>query len=93
MSVVDTRNAQYKQEARRVRRIFQGYTSETRAMHAASHRLGHRQRGAVGEYFYVHPERPDVCFPTRKAAVLAGLAAQAEREASVIRVRPRRRRR
>lgn len=35
---------------------------------AASHRLGHRQKQAVGEFFYVHPLRDDVCFPTRKQA-------------------------
>lgn len=62
-----------KAETKRVVRNFQGYDSETRAMHAASHRLGHRQREAVGEFFYTHPDVPGCAFPTRKAAAQAGL--------------------
>lgn len=58
-------------ETRRVVRHFQRYTPEQRASRAASHRLGHRQRTAVGEYFYTHPDVPGVAFPTRSAAFRA----------------------
>ena len=63
-----------KAEAKRVTRCFQAHSSETRANHAASFRLGHRQREAVGEFFYVHPELPNKAFPTRGAAARAALA-------------------
>lgn len=49
-------------------RCFQRYSPETRANHAASHRLGHRQRTAVGEYYYVHKLVPDIGFPRAKLA-------------------------
>lgn len=42
---------------RAVVRHFHRYSPEQRATHAASHRLGHRQRHAVGEHFYT-PPRP-----------------------------------
>lgn len=49
-------------------RNFQRYDSTTRAMHAASHRLGYRQRAAVGQFFYTHPLCGDSCFDTAKMA-------------------------
>lgn len=49
-------------------RNLQRYSSETRADRAASHRLGHRQRQAVGEYFYTHTLCPDIAFDTAKRA-------------------------
>ena len=64
-----------KAEAKKVVRCFQPYSSETRANHAASFRLGHRQREAIGEYFYVHPAMPNTAFPTRKMAAVNGLIA------------------
>ncbi|MFI6129471.1 hypothetical protein [Micromonospora sp. NPDC051141] len=55
-------------EAKRVVRQFQRYTSEQRADRAASHRLGHRQKTALGEHFYTHPGLPGVAFDSRKRA-------------------------
>jgi hypothetical protein len=55
-------------QMRRVERRFQRYTSQQRADRAASHRLGHRQRQAVGEWFYVHPDVPDLAFDNRRSA-------------------------
>lgn len=49
-------------------RCFQRYTSEQRATIRSSHRAGHRQREAVGEFYYVHEMVPGVGFPTAKAA-------------------------
>ena len=69
--------AALKAEAKRVLRGFQPYTSEQRANHAASHRLGHRQREAVGEAFYTHPDIPNRAFPSRRAAAEAGVALSA----------------
>jgi hypothetical protein len=63
-----------KAESKRVVRCFQRYGSETRADRAASHRLGHRQRTAAGEHFYVHPDLPNLAFPSRGAAAQAALA-------------------
>ena len=65
--------AALKAEMKRVTRFLQRYTSDDRAMHAASHRLGYRQRTAIGEYFYCHPEIPNLSFPTRKRAAEAAL--------------------
>ena len=62
-----------KAEAKRCVKCFQHYTSEQRANHAASHRLGHRQRQAVGEHYWVHPDIPNRAFSTRKAAAMAAL--------------------
>ena len=62
-----------KAETRKVVRCFHHYDSETRANHAASFRLGHDQRIATGEYFYVHPACPGIAFPTRGAAAKAAL--------------------
>lgn len=64
-----------KAEAKKVVRCFQQYTSEQRANHAASHRLGYQQRQSVGEFFYVHPALPNTAFDTRGAAARAALAA------------------
>lgn len=52
-------------------RCFQPYTSDERAGLAASHRVGHRRRHAVGEFFYVHEMVPDRAYGTAKAATTA----------------------
>ncbi|MEH3063840.1 MAG: hypothetical protein PGN33_14225 [Methylobacterium radiotolerans] len=65
-----------KAETKRVVRCFQHYGSEVRANHQASHRLGHRQRESVGEFFYVHPDLPGRAFSKRKFAAAAALQAQ-----------------
>jgi|GEM_PF-3386263 len=62
-----------QRELARVVRGFQRYTAEQRAGRAASHRLGHRQRTAVGEEFFTHPDLPGRAFDTRKAAALAAI--------------------
>lgn len=59
-------------------RGFQRFTSEDRANHAASFRLGYLQRQRIGEAFWTHPLRPGVCFPTRIEALRAALSAIAE---------------
>ena len=59
-------------------RCFQQYDSDTRAMHAASPRLGHRQRARVGEFFYTHPLKPDVGFSTAKEATKQAYAVYLE---------------
>ncbi len=63
-----------KAEMKRVVRCFHRYSSETRANHAASFRLGHQQRQAVGEFFYTHPDIPNRAFPSRKKAALAAMS-------------------
>jgi len=35
--------------------------------------MGHRQRDAVGEFYYVHPDLPNVAFDTRGAAAEAAM--------------------
>jgi Zn-dependent protease with chaperone function len=67
--------AALKAETRRVVRNYQPYSSDQRANHAASFRLGHRQRLADGEFFYTHPDIPNRCFDTRGQAARAGLEA------------------
>lgn len=62
-----------KIETKKVTRCFHAYSSECRANHAASHRLGYQQRRATGEFFYVHPAFPNTAFPTRCAAAKAAL--------------------
>jgi hypothetical protein len=62
---VSNYEAALKAEAKRVVRCFQRYTSDMRANHAASHRLGYLQRGAVGEFFYIHPDAPGIAFRKR----------------------------
>jgi hypothetical protein len=63
-----------KAETKRVVRCFHLYSSEVRANHAASHRLGFRQRRREGEFFYMHPDLPNKAFPTRGAAANAALS-------------------
>lgn len=58
-------------ERRRVVRQFQRYSHEQRMNRAASFRLYPGQRTAIGEFFYIHPDLPDVAFPTRRAALNA----------------------
>jgi len=65
--------AALKAEMKKVTRLFQAYSSEQRANHAACHRLGYRQRKALGEFFYMHPDFPDRAFSTRKRAAVAAL--------------------
>lgn len=55
-------------------RGFQRYTTDQRANLASSHRVGFRQRQAVGEVFWTHPLCPNVCYPTRAAARRAAIA-------------------
>ncbi len=66
--------AALKIEAKKVTRCFHAYSSECRASHAASHRLGYQQRQHTGEFYYVHPAIPNVAFPTRGAAARRALA-------------------
>lgn len=61
-------------KAHPARRIFMRYTPEQRADHASSHRLGRRQREAVGEFFYEHDMIPDRAFPTAKTATTRAYA-------------------
>lgn len=69
---------QIRAEAKRVVRNFQPYSSDTRAMHASSQRIGHRKRQSVGEYFYTHPEIPNIAFDQKKKAAIAALTARSE---------------
>ncbi|NJR56864.1 MAG: hypothetical protein HC768_21380 [Acaryochloris sp. CRU_2_0] len=46
----------------KVTRLFHHYSHDERYVRAGSHRLGHRQRNAVGHYVYTIPARPEVCF-------------------------------
>lgn len=50
-------------------KLFQRYTSEQRANHAASHRLHPNQKHSVGEFFWTHPWFPHIAFDTRKQAI------------------------
>jgi hypothetical protein len=77
MQTVTNFEAALKAEAKKVVRCLQHYTSEQRASHAASFRLGHRQRHAMGEFFYIHPSVPGIAFRTRGAAAHAALREQA----------------
>lgn len=60
-------------ERRRVVRVFQRYTPEQRADRAASRRLSIRQRQAVGEFYYTHPDVPGVSFASQGAAARMAL--------------------
>lgn len=71
---------EYKAESKKVTRCFQPYSTDERAAHAASHRLGHRQKEARGHHFYVHSDMPNLGFPTRDRAVRAGLARLAKQD-------------
>jgi hypothetical protein len=68
-------------KAHPARRIFMRYSSEQRANRAASHRLGHRQRQAVGEFFYEHDMIPDRAFSTAKDATTRAYKLFLERQA------------
>lgn len=52
----------------KAQRHWQKFTHDQRADMASSHRLGHRQREATGEYFYTHELCPDVAFDTAQQA-------------------------
>lgn len=52
-------------------RCFFKYTSECRTDRVASHRLGHRQRAAIGEFYYTTPFIVDRAFSTAKSAKIA----------------------
>ncbi len=67
--------AAVKAEAKTAVRCFQHYTSEQRANHAASHRLGYLQRQAVGEFYWAHPKVSGLAFPTRRRAAEAAVEA------------------
>jgi hypothetical protein len=71
-----------KAEMKRVTRCFQSYTSEQRANHADSFKLGIRQRHAVGEFYYVHPDVPGKAFPRRKLAATYAMTSQQSNTAS-----------
>jgi hypothetical protein len=62
-------------------RCFQRYSHLERADRMASHRLWHRQREAVGEYFYTHPMVPGLAFPTKKRAEQAAFEKASRQEA------------
>ena len=49
-------------------RLMERYSSEQRAERAASQRMGHRQRQAVGEFFYMNHLEPNSAYPTAKQA-------------------------
>lgn len=66
-----------KAEMKKVIRCFHAYSSECRAAHAASFRLGYQQRRSVGEFYYVHPDVPNVAFPTRTRAARHALTKEA----------------
>lgn len=65
-----------KAEQKRCVRIFQQYSSEQRASHAASHRLGYLQRQSTGHFFWTHPDVPNIAFETRIRAARAALSAK-----------------
>lgn len=69
-------DAAVKAEAKRCVKGFHKYTSEQRATHAASNRLGYQKRVSVGEVFWTHPDLPGVCYPTRKEAATAAVSAR-----------------
>jgi hypothetical protein len=73
IAALNNYEAALRAELKKVVRNFQRFDHEQRANHAASHRLGHRQRERVGEYFYTHPSIPHVAFPTRKRAAMAAM--------------------
>lgn len=52
-------------------RCFQRYDSNARSDRAASHRMRHQQRQAVGEFFYVHSMIPDRAYSTAQQATMA----------------------
>jgi hypothetical protein len=62
-------------EKKRVTRHFQRYSPEERARHAASHRLGPRQKTSAGSYFFTHPELPGRAYASRGEAARAAVDA------------------
>lgn len=66
-----------KAEMKNVTRCFHAFDSETRANHAASFRLGYRQRQATGQFYYTHPACPNIAFKTRTQAAMAALRVAA----------------
>ncbi|HXE63146.1 MAG TPA: hypothetical protein VN519_06370 [Bryobacteraceae bacterium] len=56
-------------KAHKATRCFQRYDHNARADRYASCRMGHRQREAIGEYFYVHDFAPGLAFPSQGQAV------------------------
>lgn len=67
--------AAFAAERKRVTKCFHQYTADQCATLRASNRMGHRQRLREGEFFYVHPDIPNLMFKTRKAAAEAALTA------------------
>jgi len=53
----------------KVTRCFQRFTHDERTARAASFRTGHNQKIAVGEFYYIHADLPNVCFRSRKEAI------------------------
>ena len=74
---MDNYKTALKAEKKKVTRCFQAYSSEQRASHAASFRLGYQQRQRTGEFFYTHPDIPNIAFDTRTKAAEAALRRQA----------------
>lgn len=64
-----------------VAKIFTRYTSEQRANHAASHRLGYRQKQRLGDSFWTN-NVTNVAYETRKAAIAAAQRYYAEVDAA-----------
>ena len=50
-------------------KMFHLFDGETRANHAASHRLGYLQKQRTGYFFWTTCLAPNIAFPTRKAAL------------------------
>jgi hypothetical protein len=67
---MDNYDAALKSESARVVRHWQSYSVEARTI-MASGNLQYRSR--AGEYFYVHPELPNVAFKKRKLAAQAAI--------------------
>jgi len=57
-----------KAEMKKVIRCFNAYSSDQRASNAANFRMGYQQRRSIGDFYYVHPDVPNVAFPTRTRA-------------------------
>ena len=49
-------------------RNFDKFTAEQCANHASSHKMGFRQRQAVGQFFYTHKLCPSIAFDTAQQA-------------------------
>jgi hypothetical protein len=67
-------------ELLKIVRCFHRFSSCDRADMASSHRLGPRQRHAIGQFFWVTELRPGVAFETRGAAVDAARAVLASQQ-------------